>query len=180
MQDTRQKYTADYYRKHICDTFNPDGSLATDWARRRVTRVFMLLDAESLRGIVVDAGCGIGTFAALLSRNAQVVALDFSHEAISTAKSVVGTYGNKRVCDFIVCDVAYLPLENSSVQTIVAADLAEHLSDEHFEGFLSNCRRVLRDDGILALYTPNATNIFRLGYTRKRVWPFNNPARTLD
>ena len=63
------------------------------------------------------------------------------------------------------------------MQTVVAADLAEHLFDGQFESFLGDCGRVLEDRGILVLYTPNATNIFHLRYAhaRKTVWPFNDP-----
>jgi len=169
------RYTTQYYKRLVRDTFGPDGTIATEWARRRIQRVLRLLDDRSFKGFILDAGSGIGTFAAILSRRTQVVALDFSKNGVSVAKSVVRAHGDRKNCELILCDVQYLPIRDSSVQTIVAADLVEHLPDKQFEMFLDNCRRVLVDEGILAIYTPNATNFVNPGYALRRVWPFTDP-----
>lgn len=55
--------------------------------------------------------------------------------------------------DIVFGDVTKPLLINDKFDVIVAGDLIEHLSN--FEGFFTNCKRLLKDKGILIITTPN-------------------------
>lgn len=55
-----------------------------------------------------------------------------------------------------------LPFEN--VQSIYAEHFLEHLSLDHGLAFLAECRRALRDDGVLRLSTPNLDWVYLTHY----------------
>ncbi|HXM78954.1 MAG TPA: hypothetical protein VOA00_06965 [Thermoanaerobaculia bacterium] len=61
-----------------------------------------------------------------------------------------------------------LPFEN--VSAIYAEHFLEHLSLDHGLEFLSECRRALRDDGVLRLSTPNLDWVYLTHY-RIGKWP---------
>jgi len=50
-----------------------------------------------------------------------------------------------------------LPFPNKKFDTIVAGEIIEHIVELPF--FIKECRRVLKDDGVLIITTPNATGL---------------------
>jgi predicted SAM-dependent methyltransferase len=74
-----------------------------------------------------------------------------------------------------VLDVtAGLPFEDASA--IYAEHFIEHLSLDQGLGFLAECRRVLRDDGVMRLSTPNLDWVYRTHY---RIGSWSSPEETL-
>lgn len=79
----------------------------------------------------------------------------------AVARSVVGVdYLPKEVdkiksmgFDVLLGDVTKPLALNAQFDVIVAGDLIEHLVS--FEGFFENCSRLLKDDGVLIITTPN-------------------------
>jgi SAM-dependent methyltransferase len=74
---------------------------------------------------------------------------------------------NKHHGPNIIADANNLPIKNNSVDIITSFDMIEHLYDP--EKFLEEARRVLKDDGLLIVATPNLADIysrfaFLLGY----------------
>lgn len=167
------KYTSEYYLKLIKDTFLPNGSLATGWARFRVHQVLRLLGKTKHLEVILDLGSGIGTFTALLSRSALVVGVDFSREAVRVAKFVVNKYGNESNAGLIRCDVQYLPFKNDAFDNIVVADLVGHLYEKQYVKCMSECKRVLRGYGFLIIYTPNPINSLSPYFYLRRGGPFD-------
>ena len=99
---------------------------------------------------VLDVACGEGYGSALLGAVARtVVGVDASPEAIAHAET---QYGSEQVT-FVQADARALPLEPSSVDTVVCFETLEHLSDH--DGLLEELARVLRPDGVLLLSTPD-------------------------
>lgn len=116
------------------------------WFRRHVAAYRYA--ARVAGGRVVDAGCGEGFGAAILARNARrVLALDLDHPTLRHAR------GRYAAPSFVRSDLLRMPLDRSSVDSIVALQVIEHLTDA--EAFVQACARVLRPGGVLILSTPN-------------------------
>jgi len=111
--------------------------------------------------IVLEAGCGEGYGAELLSRGAtRVVALDYD---AFTAAHVARRYPRLHV---VRGNLAALPLATASVEVVVNLQVIEHLWDQ--AGFLRECARVLRPGGTLLVSTPN-----RITFSPGRDTPLN-------
>jgi GT2 family glycosyltransferase/ubiquinone/menaquinone biosynthesis C-methylase UbiE len=106
---------------------------------------------ESLAGKrVLDLACGTGYGTALLAEaGAKVTGLDISSEAIKTAKARYQRPGVK----FLIGDCYNLPFEDGSFDVIVANEMIEHV-DQH-DALLAEVKRVLADDGLFLVSTPN-------------------------
>jgi len=94
--------------------------------------------------IVVDLGCGNGTWSRHLTRYGSVIGLDYSAEALANC--------SKRGLDLLVLgDAARLPLGDGEAAVVTALGLIEHLEDDRI--FLKELYRVLRPGGQVLLLT---------------------------
>jgi SAM-dependent methyltransferase len=99
---------------------------------------------------VLDAGCGVG-YGSLLMHAAgarSVTGVDISRETIETA--------NERAtggAQFVTGDISALPLEDASFDVAVCFETIEHVFDQNRA--LDELRRVLTQDGLLILSSPN-------------------------
>jgi 2-polyprenyl-3-methyl-5-hydroxy-6-metoxy-1,4-benzoquinol methylase len=98
---------------------------------------------------ILDIGCGTGLNARhLAAQGHSVVGLDLSPVAIEQFRAN-GFEG-------IVCDVANgVPLVDGSFDLVFTSEVIEHVADTGT--FLSEAHRLLKDNGILVLTTPNST-----------------------
>lgn len=105
---------------------------------------------ESVTGKrVLDLACGTGYGSALLAQaGAEVTGIDISPEAIRKAKSRYGANIN-----FIIADCYDLPFANGSFDVVVANEMIEHVEDH--DGLIKEAVRVLTDDGLFLVSTPN-------------------------
>jgi SAM-dependent methyltransferase len=98
---------------------------------------------------VLDAGCGVGYGTAFLAEQAgRVVGVDLSEQAIAYAR---GRYALANV-EFVVGDVAALPLSDDSFDAVCAFETIEHLPEPVC--FLREVKRVLRPGGVFVVSTP--------------------------
>ncbi len=103
-------------------------------------------------GIVLDIASGIGYGANLLaadSKISKVYGVDVSQEAIREAK---GLYHSSKL-QFRVIDGIKLPFEDKFFDAIVSFETIEHTWCP--TEFLLELNRVLKDDGMLIISTPN-------------------------
>jgi ubiquinone/menaquinone biosynthesis C-methylase UbiE len=99
---------------------------------------------------VLDIGCGTGYGAAILANTSETVwGVDISSEAIGFARQ---NYPRTNL-HFLVADCLHLGLKSESVEGIVCFEVIEHLLDQ--DTFLGELRRVLREDGLAVISTPN-------------------------
>jgi len=100
---------------------------------------------------VLDIGCGTGATALYMSENAQkVVAIEPDQKTLSWAKQ-----NRSRE------NIEYLPLYtddldssyDGSFDLITAVDVIEHIED--YYPFISDCTRLLKEDGSLVITSPN-------------------------
>lgn len=113
---------------------------------------------ESIRQIVrgklvLDAACGEGYGSRILADEAeQVIGLDISEETIMRAEA---KYGQTENLVYKVGSIVELPLEDHSVDIVVSFETIEHVSEELQKSFLMEIGRVLKEDGLLIMSTPN-------------------------
>jgi ubiquinone/menaquinone biosynthesis C-methylase UbiE len=99
---------------------NRDGQLVTQKAKSYV---------RSIRkaGIIIDAGCGTGTFMkeaiGSANRTYYVIGLDLSPESLKIAKQ------KNKSSDFIVCDIEALPFLDKMVDMIIVRNVLHHFSN---------------------------------------------------
>jgi SAM-dependent methyltransferase len=111
----------------------PEASLQEHLARYRFAR-------ERVGGRILDVACGTGYGAALLG----AVGVDISAEALARARNETDR--------LIRSDALRLPF-GAAFDAVVSFETVEHLADP--EGFVAECRRVLRPGGLLVMSTPN-------------------------
>lgn len=95
---------------------------------------------------VLNAGAGQGSFSRLLeARDFDVVSTDVSPVACDVLE--------QRVRGSVVrADVIALPFADSSFDAVVLGEVIEHVDED--VAALSECRRVLRPGGVIALSVP--------------------------
>jgi SAM-dependent methyltransferase len=130
------------------------------FARQRIANVFSLLpDVRGRR--VLDIGCGMGTFTfEAATRGARyALGVDMAVSGIAAA-SRIAREERVKGCGFLLADAASLPVGNATVDVAVAADFTEHLDDETMRRVLTEAARVVKPNGTLVIYTPEAGHIF--------------------
>lgn len=101
---------------------------------------------------VLDAACGSGYGSKMLAESAEsVIGMDISEEAIQYAQN---NYAAPNV-DFIVGSVEKLPFEDNFFDIIISFETIEHVNEQIQNSFLREIKRVLKDDGILIMSTPD-------------------------
>lgn len=99
---------------------------------------------------VLDAGCGMGYGAPVLSRVAEcVIGFDRSMAAIGSARS---RYARESV-GFAVAELAAVPAPDDSFDVVCAFEVIEHL--QHPREVLGEFARLVRNDGHVLLSTPH-------------------------
>jgi SAM-dependent methyltransferase len=130
------------------------------WFRRHEA-AYLRLANLCAGAVVLEAGCGEGYGAALLARTARlVIGLDYDE---LTAAYVAARYPGVRMTRG---NLAHLPLADEVLDVVTNLQVIEHLWDQ--PGFLAECARVLRPDGLLLISTPN-----RITFSPGRDTPLN-------
>jgi SAM-dependent methyltransferase len=113
------------------------------WAEHVARYAFAARLAAGRR--ILDAGCGTGYGAAELQSNAAgFIGIDVSWEAVEYAQ---------RYCACAQASVGAIPFPNGSFDLVLAFEVIEHLAD--WQALLREARRVLTNDGLLIVSTPN-------------------------
>ncbi|MEM1411687.1 MAG: methyltransferase domain-containing protein [Pseudomonadota bacterium] len=100
---------------------------------------------------VLDAACGEGYGSALLATTAASVdGVDVAAEAVDHARA---RYAGVQNLEFHRSDVTGLPFPDDHFEAIVSFETLEHLEAQ--DAMLSEFRRVLRDDGVLLISSPD-------------------------
>lgn len=109
------------------------------WARAKVTGA-----------VVLDAGCGTGMGAAILSQTArEVVAVDYDVDLIEKARGLYARAG----LAFEVMDCESMALASNSFDVVVSNALLEYLPD--VPAFIGEAHRVLKEGGLFVCGTKN-------------------------
>lgn len=122
-------------------------------SKRRVLQRLGLLPLEDQ--LVLDAGCGPGTFGTILAEKNQAVGIDISRRSVVVAS----TRARKADVPFVglVGDLESLPFRDGTFDVCFGGWVLHHFAD--VGPVVRELRRVLKPDGILALVEPNEANI---------------------
>lgn len=113
-------------------------------------RYAVVLDIVSGK-TVLDVACGEGYGSSLMSDVAlSVVGVDISVDAVQHATN---EYAHRRNLEFCQGSAAALKFADASFDVVVSFETIEHLSEQ--AEMLAEIRRVLRDDGMLVISSPN-------------------------
>lgn len=102
--------------------------------------------AEGRRVLDVGSGEGYGTAMLAAARPEVVTGIDIDEEAVGHARESYGPM-------FERADATRLPFDDGSFDLVVCFETIEHLDDD--KGAVRELRRVLADDGLLLISTPN-------------------------
>ncbi len=142
------------------------------WFRRHEAAYHWVADtfgAQLGSGAVVDAGCGEGYGIDLLSTGRTSAALGLELDAASARHAATYYRGHLNVAQ---ANLDKLPLRSQSIALLVSMQVIEHLWN--LPAFLSECRRVVSDDGVCIFTTPNRLTFSPgLGRGDKPVNPFH-------
>lgn len=119
--------------------------------RRRIVTILEFLQLND-SDYILDAGCGEGFYVMLITHltKAKTAAIDGNPSLISKARQWVG---QNDLVSWHVGDLMTLPFGDKTFSKIICSEVLEHLPDP--VATLRELRRVLRDDGIMALTVPN-------------------------
>ena len=122
----------------------------------RIRPCLRMMEAEQrrkgLRLTLLDVGCGDGTVSRLfLEAGLRVFGVDIVPDFVEEAAN--------RGIEAQTADVSSdgLPFPRQEMDVIYAGALIEHLYDPEF--FLKECHRVLKEEGLLVLSTPNVASL---------------------
>ncbi|MHA6532779.1 rhamnan synthesis F family protein [Paenibacillus sp. BAC0078] len=102
--------------------------------------------------VVLDAACGEGYGSDLMASVAErVYGLDISSESIEWARNKY----NSNNLSFINSSIETIPLPDSSVDVVVSFETIEHVNEEIQMKFMKEVKRVLKEDGMLIISTPD-------------------------
>ncbi|MFA5070043.1 MAG: class I SAM-dependent methyltransferase [Patescibacteria group bacterium] len=111
-------------------------------------------------GTVLDLGCGAGILVNLLHQNNfEATGIDSSKEVIEFARNNNnGNYEHTAITQYNT---------SKKFDVVVATQIIEHLRDP--EDFLNRIHKLLKDDGIIILETPNLKSWNPHSFWRKRI-----------
>ena len=100
--------------------------------------------------IVLDVACGEGYGTKLISKNANAIwGLDIDEESIINANKNYQASNLNYKCG----DINKMPFENKKFDLVTCFETIEHV--KNYNTSLKEIKRVLKDDGILIMSTPN-------------------------
>ena len=112
--------------------------------------------------VVLDIGCAWGTFEFVLAGKVKkIIGLDISEKSIELCnrvakeKNIVGV-------EFVCEDARNMSFADESIDTIICADVVEHLYPDIFEDVMKECHRVLKKGGKFIIWTPNRGHILEI------------------
>ncbi len=112
--------------------------------------VFAAGIAENRDALDVACGTGYGVDCLAEKGAGRVVGVDVSLEAVNYARE---RFGHGARVSFVCADGVVLPFADCSFDVVVSFETLEHI--RAYRKFLAECRRVLRERGLLVCSTPN-------------------------
>lgn len=113
--------------------------------------VVAYIESTSTRGRALDLGCGTGTNAIFLAQHGfQVVAVDFSHHAITRARAKARRAGV--AIDFCIADVTQLDFVNPPFDFVLDIGCLHGIEPAHRARYAAHLARLTRAGAMFMLY----------------------------
>jgi 2-polyprenyl-3-methyl-5-hydroxy-6-metoxy-1,4-benzoquinol methylase len=117
-------------------------------------QLYFLKKISTQNGVLIDIGCGNGSFVKKASENLQVYGIDFDHKSVEAAKKL----GLKNVSCSSLEDFIQNGDSTRKFDFVCLFEVLEHQSNPVL--FLSNIKKILKSEGIIAGSVP-AHNVIR-------------------
>lgn len=131
-----------YEKYHAVKTVNPTANFMQlercDYLRSLI---------KSTKGRVLIIGCGSEDDMSIINEKCEGVGIDISSMAIEKSKERYPRF------EYFVADATDLPFRDNSFDCAVCSEVIEHVSED--EKVLSEAKRVLKNNGIFIITTPN-------------------------
>ena len=102
--------------------------------------------------VVLDAACGSGYGSFEISKHAKsIIGIDISEDSVAYAKNNFLAEN----LNFEVASVTEIPFDDNEFEVVVSFETIEHISENQQVLFLKQIKRVLKEDGILIISTPD-------------------------
>ena len=109
---------------------------------------------QPLQGLLIlDLGCGGGSYTALLEKSNRVIAMDLSLVSVEKTKLLREHQGMN-----LVAQILQLPFPDNIFDAVVAFDILEHIDRD--EGAVQEIHRVLKPKGKLLFVVPEDMTLF--------------------
>ncbi len=141
-----------YYEKYWQGTLGDSDALYADpptWPEKETRRLLKALNGV-INGVVLDAGCGDGTFDKIICTHhpdLKLYGMDISWSAVGKA----GSAPLPKRLSFAVGDVVSLPFKDLMFDCVILVEVIEHVFD--VPQLLGELKRVLKDGGKLLITT---------------------------
>jgi ubiquinone/menaquinone biosynthesis C-methylase UbiE len=129
-------YDIDYYEKR-------QASWAVKIEAVNIVKLLNLQDSDK----IAEIGCGGGVLLGEITKDVFAVGIDINENVLKFMKKT-----NPALLG-VAAEAGKLPLKDKSLGKIISQHLVEHIED--LPAVLNEWRRVLREDGILIIATPN-------------------------
>jgi SAM-dependent methyltransferase len=122
---------------------------------------FLKRTVPTMRGRVLDVGCGESPYAHLLTEGASYIAIDIAD---------ADRFGMSGRGNMMTFDGRVLPFSNEHFDHVVCTEVIEHVEDP--EAFVSELRRVLKSHGTLVATIPFSARVHHepFDYQRFTFW----------
>ena len=103
---------------------------------------------------VLDAGCGVGSFLPLMSElvgeNSRITAVDLAPENLDIVETKIAP---SLACSLEtkMANITELPFADDTFDALWCANVCQYLTDEELRTALTECRRVVRPGGLVAI-----------------------------
>jgi 2-polyprenyl-3-methyl-5-hydroxy-6-metoxy-1,4-benzoquinol methylase len=149
-------YNADYFKErdeYFLQTSEQDSCQTPGEHIESFLEGLKLLRRYKSGGRLLDLGCAVGVFLALAKEAGwEVCGVDISEYAVSCAKE-------RCEAEVHAGELTKIGFPNASFDVITMWDVVEHF--QHPKTTLGEVHRILKDDGIILLDTPNEGSLIR-------------------
>lgn len=106
------------------------------------------LELDSIKGRILDAGCGSGKYTLpLLMRGYDVIGIDVSTKALGMARNSSTKHGLDT--DFVAGNICNLPFADNAFDAVLCYGVLQHLLSKERELVISEFMRILVKGGLL-------------------------------
>lgn len=147
---------ADDYKQRVNDSIGFSGMKVEHFVVGKARHLLGVLDQRryTRRDRILDVGCGVGQYEALLGDRFSLVGVDTSQSSVDKARTA------SPWADFSCYPPGErLPFDDETFACAFTICVVHHVPPEQRQGFIAEVRRVLKPGGLFLVYEHNPWNL---------------------